>query len=112
MEGIVLAVMKDSPGLASLVLGAIAIGFALLIRMRKLDLDEITSIGTLQSQQLTTLQGLVKSLTEELTEARAQLSEIHAQNLQLKAKVAELENLVIQYQAHPNRPDPPPPADS
>ena len=108
MEGIVLAVMKDSPGLASLVLGAIAIGFAVLIRIRKLDLDEITSIGALQSQQLTSLQNLVKSLTEELTEARAQLSEIHAQNLQLKAKVAELENLVIRYQSHSE----PPPADS
>ncbi len=91
--------------MASLILGAIAIGFAILIRIRKLDLDEITSIGTLQSSQLTSLQSLVKSLTEELTQARAQLTEIHAQNLQLKAKVAELESLVIQYQAHPPRPE-------
>jgi predicted nucleic acid-binding Zn-ribbon protein len=101
MEGLIVAIMKDMPGYATLILGVLALGFALLIRIRKLDLDEITSIGTLQSNQLQSLQQLVATLTEELTRARDQLTEIHEQNMQLKTKVQALEELVKKYQTTP-----------
>jgi hypothetical protein len=99
MEGLTVSLLKDLPGYAPLILGAIALGFSVLLHFRKMDLDQITSIGNMQSSQLASLQILVRNLTEDLMAARTQLTEIHDQNLQLKEKVAELELIVLKYQS-------------
>ena len=62
---------------------------------KKTNIEEVTSVGTLQHQQIDGLMGQVRFLSEELTKAREQLTEIHVQNIKLMQQVRE-SNLRIQ----------------
>lgn len=62
---------------------------------KKTKIDEYTSAGTVQHQQIESLMDQVRLLSEELSKARMQLSEIHSQNIKLMVQIRE-SNLRIQ----------------
>lgn len=73
-------IVGKTDGPWSLILSLIILGAGAFLWMRKTNIQEVTSVGTLQHQQIEGLMQQVKMMSEELTKARAQLSEIHEQN--------------------------------
>lgn len=98
MEGIITAAISVLGGLPSFVAGSISVAILLfggILFAKKTNIEEVTSMGTLQHQQIDGLMGQVRFLSEELTKAREQLTEIHVQNIKLMQQVRE-SNLRIQ----------------
>lgn len=93
MDGLVpfiIGLVKDAPGYFALTVGFVAVVFAMYIKVRSVNIEEVTSIGKLQSEQVGLLINQVKQLSTDLAEAR---TEIHA----LYKKIDELEDLVRMY---------------
>ena len=98
MEGIITAALSGIGGLPSFVAGSISVAiliFGGILFAKKTNIEEVTSVGTLQHQQIDGLMGQVRFLSEELMKAREQLTEIHVQNIKLMQQVRE-SNLRIQ----------------
>jgi TolA-binding protein len=98
MEGIITAALSGLGGLPSFVAGSISVAILLfggILFAKKTNIEEVTSVGTLQHQQIDGLMGQVRFLSEELMKAREQLTEIHVQNIKLMQQVRE-SNLRIQ----------------
>lgn len=93
MDGLIqftLAIIKDAPGYFVLTVGFIVAVFALYLKVRSINIEEITSIGKLQSDQVGQLLNQVTQLSKDLAEARKEISSLYN-------KIDELENLVRQY---------------
>ena len=90
MEVIVaaLSLLESSSGVSFLISIAALIGGGILY-FRKTNIEEITSIGTLQQTNIKGMLEQVAFLSEELTKARKQLAEIHEQNIKLMEEVRE-----------------------
>lgn len=84
-----IALATSNSGAVSLTLSAIALAAGIILYFKKTKIDEYTSVGTLQHQQIDSLMAQVKLLSDELTKAREQLSEIHEQNMKLMVQVRE-----------------------
>lgn len=91
---IITALAADS-GIASVILSFLALIGGAIFYFKKTKIDEYTSVGTVQHQQIDSLLEEVKLLSEELSKARQQLSEIHEQNVKLMVQIRE-SNLRIQ----------------
>lgn len=86
---------QGAPAFAALCI-AVAVGlFAIWLYSRKLDIEVINTIGSVQSKQIQDLTVLVTSLTEELTEARKEIAEISKQNKDLRKHIVKLEKLLL-----------------
>ena len=98
MEGIISAAFGSLNGLPSYLSVAVSITilfFAGFLYMKKTNIEEVTSVGTVQHQQIEGLMKQVELLSEELTKARNQLTAIHEQNMKLMVQVRE-SNIRIQ----------------
>ena len=92
MGEIITAVLAQVGNISSAVAAIIAIAilvFAGVLYVKKTNIDEVTSVGTVQHQQIDALLDQVKFLSEELSKARDQISAIHEQNLRLMQQVRE-----------------------
>jgi len=90
------AATQGAPAMAALTIAVIVGLFAIWLYSRKIDMEAISTIGNLQSSQIQDLQGLVRTLTEELTEARKEIAEISKQNKELRNHIIKLERMIIQ----------------
>lgn len=81
---------KDAPGYFTLTVGVIAVIFALYLKVRSINVLEITSISKIQVDQTTLLLSQVKQLSEDLAAAREQITNMYH-------KVDELEDLLRVY---------------
>jgi septal ring factor EnvC (AmiA/AmiB activator) len=95
-----LNLMSNSGGASFLIsLAAIIVGGVLYFR--KTNIEGVTSIGTLQQEQIKGLMSQIEFLSQQLTSARKQLAEIHEQNVHLmeevrdsKRRIQELEHML------------------
>ena len=95
MDGLItyfLGVIKDAPGYFALTVGFIAVIFALYIKVRSINIEEVTSIGKLQAEQAGQLLQQVSQLSKDLAEARKEISHLYD-------KIDELESLVRTYRS-------------
>ena len=70
--------------------------FGIWMYARKLNVDTITGIMDAQSQQIKDLQDLVHTLTDELAEARKEITEISNQNKELRIHIVKLERILLE----------------
>ena len=70
--------------------------FGIWMYERKLNVDTITVIMEAQSQQIKDLQDLVHTLTDELAEARKEITEISNQNKELRIHIVKLERILLE----------------
>jgi septal ring factor EnvC (AmiA/AmiB activator) len=92
---------QGAPAMAALTIAVVVGLFAIWLYSRKIDIDAINTIGNLQSKQIQDLQALVRSLTEELSEARKEIAEISKQNKEMRKHIVKLEKLLIQNGLNP-----------
>lgn len=91
METIALtALFKDAPGYFVLTVGFIFLVFAMYLKVRSVSIDEVTSIGKLQSEQVAELISQVSQLSKDLSLARTEISSLYK-------KIDELEDMVRHY---------------
>ena len=92
MGEIITAVLAPVGNISSAAAAIIAIAiliFAGVLYVKKTNIEEVTSVGTVQHQQIDALLNQVRFLSEELSKARDQISAIHEQNLRLMQQVRE-----------------------
>lgn len=103
MEGLTLlfAALKDAPAAVTLTVAFVTAVFAMFLYSRKINIEDVTSIGKTLSTQLTSQAALVSTLSE-------QIAELHAQNIHLmeelrkaNAKIDELEEVLRRYRGDP-----------
>jgi hypothetical protein len=82
--------VKDAPGYFTLTVAFIVAIFFLYIKVRSINIEEITSIGNLQSEQVGQLLLQVTQLSKDLAEARKEISSLYN-------KIDELENVIRLY---------------
>ena len=70
--------------------------FGIWMYARKLNVDTITVIMEAQSHQIKDLQDLVSTLTDELAEARKEITEISNQNKELRIHIVKLERILLE----------------
>lgn len=92
---------SGSTNTVSIAISLIALLSGAWFYFKKTKIEEYTSVGTLQHQQIESLMAQVKLLSEELSKARVQLSDIHEQNIKLmqqirdsNSRIQELEDLL------------------
>jgi septal ring factor EnvC (AmiA/AmiB activator) len=81
--------LNGSSGFLSFLVSVSTLAFGAWLYFRKTNIEEITSIGTLQQKQITSLLEQIQFLAEELSKARNQIAEIHEQNVHLMQQVRE-----------------------
>lgn len=100
MEGltVLFAALKDAPAAVTLTVAFVTAIFAIFLYSRKINIEDVTSIGKTLSTQLKSQAALVASLSD-------QIAELHAQNIHLMAelrkanhKIDELEDVLREYQ--------------
>lgn len=92
MGEIITAVLAPVGNISSAAAAIIAIAiliFAGVLYVKKTNIEEVTSVGTIHHQQIEALLDQVKFLSDELSKARDQISAIHEQNLRLMHQVRE-----------------------
>lgn len=92
-------------GIISFLISFIALVIGGLLFFRKINIEQITSVGSLQQNQIKGLIEQIDFLSTELTKARTQIAEIHQQNIKLmehirdsNKRIQELENLLNKHQ--------------
>lgn len=85
-----ITIVKDAPGYFLLTIGFTVAIFFLYIKVRSINMDEITNIGNLQSEQVAQLLSQVTQLSKDLAEARKEISSLYV-------KIDELENVIRLY---------------
>ena len=93
MDGLItyfITVVKDAPGYFALTVGFVAVVFALYIKVRSINIEEVTSIGRLHADQVGQLINQVSQLSKDLASARQEISHLYD-------KIDELEGLVRTY---------------
>ena len=108
METLIIAALKglETSGGASFFISLIVLIIGGVLYFRKTNIDQLTSVGTLQQAQVKSLLSQIELLSEELTKARHQLAEIHEQNVRLmeevrdsKHRIQELEQLLENHRS-------------
>ena len=84
--------IKAAPGYFGLTIIFIFAVFALYIKVRSINMDEITKIGNLQSDQVTELLKQVNQLSKDLSLARKEISSLYN-------KIDELESVIRLYRS-------------
>lgn len=79
----------DYGNIVSVIMGIITLGIGVYVFFRKTNIEEYTSKNTIQVDQTKSLLEQIHFLSEELTKARHQLTEIHNQNLELMERLRQ-----------------------
>ena len=87
-----LELIKAAPGYFALTVIFIIAVFYLYIKVRSINMDEITRIGALQSDQVTELLKQVSQLSKDLAMARKEISSLYN-------KIDELEHVIRLYKS-------------
>lgn len=95
MDKTIALLLSDMPIYATMTIATVVGIFALWLYSRKIDVEALTNIGKVQSSQIADLQTLIKTLTDELREARNEIAEISAQNQELRRHVMKLEKILL-----------------
>lgn len=82
--------LKDAPGYFVLTIGFLAAIFFLYLKVRSINIEEIASIGNLQSEQVASLLVQVSQLSKDLAAARQEISSLYD-------KIDELESVIRVY---------------
>ena len=85
-----IGLIKDAPGYFVLTVGFVVAIFFLYIKVRSINIDEISSLGVLQYEQVAQLLTQVSQLSKDLAEARREISTLYD-------KIDELESAVRMY---------------
>lgn len=85
-----IGLIKDAPGYFALTVVFTIMVFILYIKVRSINMDEITKIGNLQSDQVTELLKQVSNLSKDLALARKEISSLYN-------KIDELEHVIRLY---------------
>lgn len=103
MEGltVLFAALKEAPAAVTLTVAFVSAVFAMFMYSKKINIEDVTSIGKTLSVQLSNQAKLVASLS-------AQTAELHAQNIHLmeelrkaNSKIDELEGIIRKYRRDP-----------
>ena len=97
MDQLMIAALGNSVsgGFISAAMSIVALISGIIFYFKKTNIEEISSVGTLQHHQIESLLSQVTMLSKELALAREQLSEIHNQNMKLMQQIRD-SNLRIQ----------------
>lgn len=87
---LLLSHIQDAPIYFVITIGFIVLVFAMYLKVRSVNVSEITSISTMQTNQVKMLLDEIRQLSTDLTAARLQITT-------MTTKVDELENLVREY---------------
>ena len=79
----------DYGNIASVIMGIISLAIGAYVFNRKTNLEEYTSRNLIHIDQTKSLLQQIEFLSEELTKARDQLTEIHRQNVELMEKLRQ-----------------------
>lgn len=87
-----MSLIKDAPLYFVLTIGFTVALFSLYLKVRSVNVAEMTSVSKIQTEQVGQLLAQIKALSEDLTAARTQIREMYE-------KVGELEDLVRHYKS-------------
>lgn len=79
----------DYGDIASVIMGIITLAIGTYVFYRKTNIEEYTSRNSIHIDQTKSLLQQIEFLSEELTKAREQLTEIHKQNVELMEKLRQ-----------------------
>ena len=79
----------DYGNIARVIMGIISLAIGAYVFSRKTNLEEYTSRNLIHIDQTKSLLQQIEFLSEELTKARDQLTEIHRQNVELMEKLRQ-----------------------
>jgi hypothetical protein len=88
MEGVALHFITDIIS-GSNWLGLLALIIGGYVFIRRSNIEGATSVGRLHEKQINNLLSQIQTLSEELKEAREELSRIHMQNMQLLVEISD-----------------------
>jgi septal ring factor EnvC (AmiA/AmiB activator) len=98
---ILLAIINSGPGTIAGSIALVAVGFAGALYMSSKNVDAVTTYSKATREQISSLNEQIKTLSEELTQARISISALHKQNVELmievrsaNKKIAELEDML------------------
>ena len=74
---------------ASFLISFVALVAGGWLYFRKTNIDQVTSVGSLQQAQIKSLLEQIEFLSTELAKARSQLAEIHEQNVHLMEQIRD-----------------------
>lgn len=108
MEGltVLFAALKDAPAAVTLTVAFVVAVFAMFLYSRKINIEDVTSIGKTLSNQLETQAKLVSSLSTQITELHAQNIHLMEELRKANVKIDELENIIRDYRRPPGDDDP------
>lgn len=91
MEQLLITIFNNmsSSGGVSFLISLIALILGGWLYFRKTNIDQVTSVGSLQQKQISSLLEQIEFLSTELAKARSQLAEIHEQNIHLMEQIRE-----------------------
>lgn len=112
---LILEFLKDTPSFISVIMSTVAIFLLFLYHKKKNEIEERSLEETSHKHQIEVLMQEINLLSSELTQARAQLAEIHEQNIKLmeqlrkaNMRINELEIILArraQYCSQENSPN-------
>lgn len=82
-------IITEIPIGVSIILGGIAIAIAIYLNIKKINIEDKTTSSAIQNIQITSLIKQIELLSNELEEARDQMSKIHNQNIALMIQLRE-----------------------
>lgn len=91
MEQLLITVFNSMSGSsgASFLISFAALAIGGWLYFRKTNIDQVTSVGSLQQAQIKSLLEQIEFLSTELAKARSQLAEIHEQNTHLMEQIRD-----------------------
>jgi hypothetical protein len=84
-------VLGKAPAYLTFIFAIIILFVALYVYVKKLNVNEFTSIGNIQSKQTKLLMDQIEQLSKDLQDARLELRDLFQQNLELMKRISELE---------------------
>ena len=104
-----LALLKSEPNAAVMLLAGAAIVVGLWLRVKKADIESMTSVTKLQSDHLRVLMEQNRQLADDLAALRERMAEQHELMQRLRVQIADLESDIRRYQSKCDTcPGPPP----
>ncbi len=91
-------VIKTAPSVVSLFFAIAVLLVAVYVYVKKVNIEEYTSVGDLQNKQTKLLMDQIDQLSNDLQEARKELRELFDQNLILMKRINELETILSMHE--------------
>ena len=80
-------IFSSLPTTISVLISGLSVLLAFWLNRRKVNIEEKTSISATAAQQVEMLMAQILMLSNELEKTRAQLSDLHAQNIDLMSEI-------------------------